>query len=207
MGREAMCSARSGGKTGEGKALLESDELIFRGEFRVRVPLQDITTVLSRNGALIVEWPGGKLSLSLGQEADKWARAITNPKTLMDKMGVKPGLEVVIVGRFETDFRTEIMNALGVKPKVKPVPGCDLVFYLMVHENDHAKFKELIPAIAPDGGIWAVYPRGRLAVTEETIRSAARSAGLVDVKIVRVSDTHGAVKLVIPKADRSPMKA
>ena len=52
-----------------------------------------------------------------------------------------------------------------------------------------------------------MYPRGRLAVTEDTIRSAARAAGLTDIKIVRVSDTHGAVKLVIPKADRAPRKA
>lgn len=203
MGREAMCVARSGGKSGEGKALLESDELIFRGEFRVRVPLRDVTTVSARNGSLTVEWSGGKLALALGKDAEKWAHAITNPKSLMDKMGVKPGLQVAIVGRFETSFRTEIMNALGVKPGVKPVPGCDLVFYLVSHENDPEKFKELIPAIAPDGGIWAVYPRGRKDVSEDTIRSAARGAGLVDIKIVRVSDTHGAVKLVIPKADRA----
>ena len=203
MGREALCVAKSGGKSGEGKALLESDELIFRGEFRVRVPLRDVTRVLSRNGSLTVEWPGGKLALALGKDADKWAQAITNPKSLMDKLGVKPGLEVAIVGRFETGFRTEVMNALGVKPGVKPVPGCDLVFYLLVHENDPARFKELIPAIEPDGGIWAVYPRGRKDLSEDTIRSAARGAGLVDIKIVRVSDTHGAVKLVIPKADRS----
>jgi hypothetical protein len=203
MGREATCVAKSGGKSGEGKALLESDELIFRGEFRMRVPLREITTVSSRNGSLTVKWPGGKLALILGKDADKWAHAITNPKGLMEKMGVKPGLQVAIVGRFETSFRTEIMNALGVKPGVKPVPGCDLVFYLVVHENDPEKFKELIPAIAPDGGIWAVYPRGRKDVSEDTIRSAARGAGLVDIKIVRVSDTHGAVKLVIPKADRA----
>jgi hypothetical protein len=62
-----------------------------------------------------------------------------------------------------------------------------------------------MPAIAPDGGIWAVYPRGRKDLSEDTIRSAARGMGRVDIKIVRVSDTHGAVKLVIPKADRKPV--
>lgn len=204
MGREATCVAKSGGQSGEGKALLESDTLIFRGEFRVKVSLSDITKVTARNGVLNVEWSAGKLALLLGKDADKWAEAITNPKSLMDKMGVKPGLEVAIVGRFETSFRTEIMDALGVKPGVKPVPGLDLVFYLLVHENDPEKFKELKAAIEPDGGIWAVYPRGRKDLSEDTIRSAARAVGLVDIKIVRVSNTHGAVKLVIPKADRKP---
>jgi hypothetical protein len=204
MGREAMCVAKNGGRSGEGKALLENDTLIFRGEFRLKVPLNEVTKVFARNGTLSVEWSGGKLGLVLGEEADKWAKAITNPKSLMDKMGVIPGLQVAIIGRFETSFRTEIMNALGVKPGVKPIPGCDLVFYLLSHENDPALLRDLIPAIEPDGAIWAVYPRGRKDLSEDTIRAAARGMGLVDVKIVRVSDTHGSIRLVIPKASRKP---
>ena len=202
MGREATCVAKSGGNSGEGKALLENDTLIFRGAFRVNVPLNEVTKVFARNGTLSIEWPGGKLGLMLGDQADKWARTITNPKSLMEKLGVKPGLEVAIVGRFETSFRTEIMNALGVKPGVKPIPGLDLVFFLIAHENDPAQLVDLIPAIEPDGAIWAVYPRGRTGISEDTIRSAARGAGLVDVKIVRVSDVYGAVRLVIRKAAR-----
>lgn len=206
MGRETVCHGRLGAQAGEGKALLETDEVIFRGEFRVKVPLNEITTVTSKAGALTLQWPGGKLTLSLGKDADKWAHAITNPKSVMEKMGVKPGLKVVIVGRFETSFRTEIMDTLGVKPGVRPVPGCDLVFYLLVHENDVHKFEELVPAIAPDGGIWAVYPRGRKDLTEDTVRAAARGAGLVDIKVVRVSEKHGALKLVIPRSARAPGK-
>ena len=202
MGREATCVAKSGGNSGEGKALLENDTLIFRGAFRVNVPLNEVTKVFARNGTLSIEWPGGKLGLMLGDQADKWARTITNPKSLMEKLGVKPGLEVAIVGRFETSFRTEIMNALGVKPGVKPIPGLDLVFFLIAHENDPAQLAGLIPAIEPDGAIWAVYPRGRTGISEDTIRSAARGAGLVEVKIVRVSDVYGAVRLVIRKAAR-----
>lgn len=202
MGREATCVAKSGGQSGEGKALLENDTLIFRGAFRVKVPLADVQKVLSRNGTLTVEWSGGKLGLVLGEDADKWAKAITNPKSLMDKMGVQPGLRVAMVGRFETSFKTEVMDALGEKPGVKPVPGCDLVFVLMSHEDDPAKLRDLIPAIEPDGAIWAVYPRGRKDLSEDTIRSAARGMGLVDVKIARVSDTHGSIRLVIPKTAR-----
>lgn len=203
MGKEANCVAKIGGRSGPGKALLESDTLLFRGEFRVKVPLNDVTKVLARNGTLTLDWPGGKLGLVLGDDAEKWAKAITNPKSLMDKLGVKPGLEVAIVGRFETSFRTEVMDALGVKPGVKPIPGRDLVFFLLTHENDPAQLKELKTAIEPDGAIWAVYPRGRKDLSEDTIRSAARGMGLVDVKIVRISDTHGSIKLMIPKAQRS----
>jgi hypothetical protein len=202
MGREAQCRAKHGGKAGEGKALLETDDLIFRGDFRVQVPLREITKVAAKSGALTVTWPQGTLTLALGLAAAKWAEAITNPRTLMDKLGVKPGLRTVIVGRFETAFRTEIMDTLGAKPGVRPVPGCDLVFLLVTHPGDEDKLADLVPAIAPAGAVWAIYPRGRKDVSEDTVRTAARRLGLVDIKVVRVSEKHGGLKLVIPRAAR-----
>jgi hypothetical protein len=203
MGREAICHAKFGRESGEGQVLLETDDLLFRGEFRVKVPLKDITAANVKDGVLTVEWPEGRLVLSLGRSADKWAQAITSPKTVVEKLGVKPGMKVVLVGRFETSFRTDVMNALGVKPGVKPVAGCDIVFVLMVHPNDTDKLEDLAPAIYPDGALWAVYPKGRRDLSEDTVRRAARESGLVDIKVVRVSEELGALKLVIPKAART----
>lgn len=201
-----MCQGRLGALNGKGKALLETDELIFRGDFRVRVPLKEIISVAAKGNFLTVEWPGGKLTLTLGERSAEWAEAITNPKTVMEKLGVEPGLKVVIVGRFETSFRTEIMDTLGEKPGVRPVRDCDLVFVLLNHADDLDKFEELVPAIEPDGGIWAVFARGRTDVTEDTVRTAARAAGLVDLKVVRISEKFRALKFVIPKAARKPAK-
>jgi hypothetical protein len=203
MGREAMCRARFGRESGEGKALLETDELVFRGDFRVKVPLREVSSVKAGDGRLVVEWPGGRLALELGRDAGKWAQAISSPKTVVEKLGVRPGLRVVIVGRFETSFRTDVMNALGEKPGVKPVAGTDLVFLLLVHEGDEEKLEDLVPAIQPDGAIWAVYTKGRKDLSEDTVRRVARGMGLVDTKVVRVSERLGALKLVIPKADRA----
>lgn len=202
MGREAICHAKFGRESGEGKALLETDDLVFRGEFRVKVPLKAVTAAKVKDGVLTVEWPDGRLALSLGRSAEKWAVAITSPKTVVEKLGVKPGMKVVIVGRFETAFRTDVMNALGEKPGVKPVAGCDMVFLLLVHPNDTDKFPDLAPAIFPDGALWAVYPRGRRDLSEDTVRKAARGFGLVDIKVVRVSEELGALKLVIPRDKR-----
>jgi len=202
MGREAVCLARYKRESGEGKALLETDELIFRGDFRVAVPLREVTAATVKDGVLTLEWPAGRLALSLGRSAEKWAEAIRSPKTVVEKLGVKPGLRVVLVGRFETSFRTDVMNALGEKPGVKPVPGSDLVFVLLVHEGDEDKLEDLVPAIFPDGAIWAVYPRGRRDLSEDTVRKAARALGLVDIKLVKVSEKHGALKLVVPRAAR-----
>ena len=206
MGREAICHARFGRESGEGKALLETDDLLFRGDFRVKVPLRDVTAARVKDGVLTVEWPEGRLALALGRSADQWAQAITSPKTVVEKLGVKPGMKVVIVGRFETSFRTDVMNALGEKPGVKPVAGCDLVFVLMVHPNDTEKLADLAPAVFPDGALWAVYPKGRRDLSEDTVRKAARETGLVDIKVVRVSETLGALKLVIPRTERAKPK-
>jgi len=203
MGREALCRAKFGGKASEGKALLETDDVIFRGDFRVKAPLRDITSVRAKDGALTLVWPEGTLTLALGKAAEAWAKAITNPKTVMEKLGVKPGLEVAVVGRFETSFRAEVMDALGVKPRVKPAPGCDLVLVLVAHPGDEEKIADLVPAIAPAGAIWAIYPKGRRDVSEDTVRAAAHAAGLVDTKVARVSDKLGALKVVIPKAARA----
>lgn len=206
MGREAICHARFGRESGKGKALLETDDLLFRGDFRVKVPLRDIVAAKVKDGVLTIEWPEGRLVLTLGRNADKWAQAITSPKTVVEKLGVEPGMKVVLVGRFETSFRTDVMNALGEKPGVKPVAGCDMLFVLMVHPNDTDKLADLAPAVFPDGALWAVYPKGRRDLSEDTVRRAARESGLVDIKVVRVSEDLGALKLVIPKAERAKPK-
>jgi hypothetical protein len=197
-----MCQARYKRESGEGKVLLETDELVFRGDFRVSVPLREVTAATVKDGVLTLEWPAGRLALALGRSAEKWAEAIRSPKTVIEKLGVKPGLRVILVGRFETSFRTDVMNALGEKPGVKPVPGTDLAFVLLIHEGDESKLEDLVPAIFPDGAIWAVYPRGRRDLSEDTVRRAARALGLVDIKVVKVSEKHGALKLVVPKASR-----
>jgi len=206
MGRELICTARMGRESGEGKAQLETDDVIFRGEFKARVPLAEITTVETRGGVLTLAWPGGKLALTLGDAAERWADAIRNPKSVLDKLGVKAGLRVALLGRFDTGFVADVKRGLGAAPLTRAAKGCALVFVALAKPGDEARLAKLAPAIAPDGGVWAVYPKGRRDLSEDTVRAAARSAGLVDVKVVRFSDTLSALKLVIPRADRKGSK-
>ena len=207
MGREAVCHARFGRDSGEGKALLETEEVIFRGEFRVKVPLRSLRNISVRAGVLTLAWPEGRLALTLGAAADKWAEAIRNPRSVLEKLGLKAGLRVVLSGRFAPGFAADLARVLGSRPLTRAVRGSDLVFASLARPADHTRLEKLIPAIAPDGGIWAVYPRGDRALSEDTIRAAARAAGLVDIKVVRFSDTHGALKLVLPREARGATRA
>ena len=60
--------------------------------------------------------------------------------------------------------------------------------------------------IEPDGAVWVVFRKGRRDFNENDVLRGGLAAGLVDVKVVRFSDTHTASKFVIRKAERSPAR-
>ena len=123
-------------------------------------------------------------------------------KSLVEKLGVKPGLKAAVLGGFDPGFHRDVARALGTKPLSRAVKGCDLVCVRLARAGDEARLARLVPAIAPAGAVWAVYVKGRRDLSEDTVRAAAIRAGLVDVKVVRFSDQLSALKLVIPRALR-----
>ena len=74
MGREAACTARFGGKSAAGKALLETKELVFRGDgLRLKIPFERIKSLEVAEGELIVKLPDGPAVFELGAQAAAWA--------------------------------------------------------------------------------------------------------------------------------------
>jgi hypothetical protein len=57
-------------------------------------------------------------------------------------------------------------------------------------------------SIKPNGAIWVVYPKGQKHIREIDVMAAGKSAGLTDNKVCRFSETHKALRLVIPLARR-----
>src|SRR5271169_1579386 len=104
MGRELLCTARSGGKTVSGKALLETSEIIFRGDFRLKVPFASLKSVVARDGELHLKWPEGSAVLELGEYAEKWAHKILHPKSTAEKLGIKPDLVISAIAMGNDDF-------------------------------------------------------------------------------------------------------
>jgi len=60
----------------------------------------------------------------------------------------------------------------------------------------------LVASLQPAGAIWTVYPKGQKHITQNDVMTAGKAAGLVDTKVVGFSDTHSALKWVIPVAKR-----
>jgi hypothetical protein len=196
MGREVRCLVCAGGDEAEAKALLETDEVIVRSPFRLKVPRSDITGTSIEGDRLTIEHAGGEpLVIELGaKEAAKWAHDIANPKTLADKLGVKPGQRVRLVGGADP----ELVGA-GVATENGEA---DLVFLGLDAAPDLALIGELRSQIAPDGAIWVIRPKGRDDLTEAMVLAAGRDAGMYDVKTARVSAALTGLKFVIPVAER-----
>ena len=52
----------------------------------------------------------------LGKAAEKWAAKIRNPTTRADKLGIKPGVTVRLVGEFDAGFVAETHAAVSAGP-------------------------------------------------------------------------------------------
>ena len=203
MGSEAVCSVSYAGQVSEGKALLETTEVLFRGDFRLKIPFAAITSVATDDGALRLGYEGDVAVFDLGRDADKWAEKIRNPRGLLDKLGVKPGMHIAVLGVTDADFLTQLTARTGAPVQGIDGGALDIIFYEADHLDALARLPELRTAIKPAGAVWIVSPKGKgIEVRDVDVMAAAREAGLVDNKVASFSATHTALRLVIPKAMR-----
>lgn len=201
MGAEAACRATFGSERGEGKALLETDALVFRGAFRLKIPLKDVRSVAANEGNLVVAWPGGTATFELGARAAAWAGKIAKPKTRVEKMGVKAGDRVSVIGVTEAAFARELETA-GADVSTRARKGSDAIFVQVDAREALARAVLLKDHVALAGGLWVVHPKGRADLKDVDVMAALRKAGLVDNKVVGFSDTHSALRFVVPRKDR-----
>lgn len=202
MGRELQCRAKIGGKWVEGKALLETTEIIFRGEPRFKIPLAQVTAVTARDGQLHLKWSDQSAVFELGEQAEKWAHAILHPKTPSEKLGIKPGISISAVQMPDDAIMKDARDGAASFSDDKPLRNSDVIFFGATTPSDFMKIKKLLPSLAANGALWIVYPKGRKEITEIAVLTAGRAAGLYDVKVVSYSATHTALKFVRPKDKR-----
>jgi hypothetical protein len=200
MGQELACTLRLGDRALAGKAYLQTDHLLFRGEERLKLMFKDLTGVSAVGGVLTVEYPGGPALFELGQAAGKWAEKILHPPSRADKLGLKPGASVRLIGPMEDDFVRELQErGLTI---VQGHSRADLVFLAAARKSDLTRVPKARDALQPNGALWILYPKGVPEIREIEVIDAGRAAGLKDVKVASFSPTHTALKFVIPVASR-----
>ncbi|MEC4592882.1 MULTISPECIES: hypothetical protein [Nitrospirillum] len=193
MGLEAVCHVTWQGGAGEVKALLESRELILRGEIRRTVPVAAITAVAVEGDDLVLATPDGPLILTLGADAaTHWARKLTTPPpTLAQKLGVSPAAPVLVIGTAD-----DSALAAALKGAVAATPAEARLALAVV--RDVADLERAVAAHAglpPGAALWIVHGKGPKTLFGETpVRAWMRAAGFMDTKICAVSDTLSATR-------------
>ena len=205
MGQHERCFASYRERVSEGRALLETDEIIFRGEFRLKIPLRAITDVRADDGELSIGFDGERATFVLGKQAERWKARILNPPSLLDKLGVKPDQTVSVLGVDDEPFAAQLRQRAGRLAEGTALLESDLIFLGAESMGNLDRLAALRDYLAPTGGVWVIFPRGLKGtgqIREADVLAAGPPAGLVDVKVARFSDTHTALKFVIPVGQR-----
>jgi len=193
LGKEATVQAQLADGPDEGRLQYEPPKLIFRGAARRVFDTAALAGVRAEAGELVLA-DGSRFALG-ETAAASWAEAIRNPKTRMQKIGVKPGMRAAVLGVDDTTLGAELAAA-GAQV-VAERRDLDLLFFAADTEADLARIGELVPALAERGALWVVSRKGKAATLRDVdVMRDAKAQGLVDNKVVAFSDTHTALRFV-----------
>jgi hypothetical protein len=129
-------------------------------------------------------------------------------KSVVQKLGIKPGFCIFVDGlpKAYADIVGELPDDVRIAKTAKA--PLDMVHVFAAEAKGlAAKLRSYRKAIAPDGMIWASWPKKASGVvtdvTETLVRETALANGLVDIKVCAVDDVWSGLKLVIPVKDRA----
>lgn len=137
----------------------------------------------------------------------KPASAGYSPRSLIDKLGMKPGSRSAVF-----DAPANYTDTLGPLP-----PGLELKRALrgefdFLHQfvsrraELEARLPKLKAALEKDGTLWISWPKKSSGVacdfTEDDVRSLALAVGLVDVKVCAIDAVWSGLKLMYRRKDR-----
>ena len=186
MGLEVETTCTHAGQTFKVKALLESTELILRGDLKRKLPLTSLTNVRTSNKALTFSANGESYALALPvDKAATWAKKITGPPpSLAKKLGISAEALAFVIGKTDD---AELDAAL--KGNTTPTPQQAALFIAVVRSEAAltAALKTYGKAQAP---LWLINVKGpKSALVENAIREKLRGAGFMDTKTCAVSVT------------------
>jgi hypothetical protein len=182
--------------------LLETSEILFRGDFRLKIAFATIKSAKAVDGELRLQTAEGLAVFHLGATAEKWRDKILHPKSRIEKLGVKPGAKVSLLGDFDAGFLAEIGQLTESVSKGKVAADSEWIFFAVDSKEDLDTVPKIAKSMKGVAALWIVYPKGQKHITENDVLAAGRKAGLKDVKVVGFSTTHTALKFVIPLSRR-----
>jgi hypothetical protein len=123
-------------------------------------------------------------------------------RLLIDKLGVKPGQRVAVLGVESAEFLKDLAARVPEYSRGKRISNADLIFFSAETLGDLTYLASLSRAIHKNGAIWVVYPKGQSHLREIDVINAGKAASLTDNKVCSFSPTHTALRFVVPIALR-----
>jgi hypothetical protein len=130
------------------------------------------------------------------------------PRSLLDKLGVRPGMRVVMAEGVDPAVAALVRGAgaeVESAAAAALAPGSPLAQAAFLQVGDRAVLAavpSLRGLLASDGMLWVLWPKGVHEVGQGDVQRAGLDAGLVDVKVASVSETLSGLKFVFRLRDR-----
>jgi hypothetical protein len=134
--------------------------------------------------------------------------AFYSKRSLVEKLGIKDGFAISIIGA-PKDYAVTLGKLPSVVKQSKKLKGpLDfLQFFCSRRSRLEANFPSLKEALSPSGMLWVSWPKVSSAVptdlTENVVREIGLRNGLVDVKVCAVDEIWSGLKFVFRLKDRS----
>lgn len=126
---------------------------------------------------------------------------------LINKLGVKPGMKVLLINQPDDYYSLLETNISDQLCKKKEIP--DLVHLFVKTSKEFETEMKKLKAVRKKNTsitIWVSWYKKSAKIptdiTEDVIRNYALKNGLVDVKVCAVSDVWSGLKLVVPLGKR-----
>jgi hypothetical protein len=108
-------------------------------------------------------------------------------------------MRVLVVGKQQAAAEPEFWPELRERATVVSRGTENDVVLFFADTADHLiQLSLLRERIVGTGAIWVIYPKGVKSIRETDVIAAGKDHRLVDNKIAGFSDTHSAMRLVIP---------
>jgi len=126
---------------------------------------------------------------------------------LPQKLGIKPGLTIVIINA-PTNYRRllgTIPEGVTFSDRLKPDSS-----FIHVFTRKRSELANRLPVlrarIADIGTVWVSWPKRSAGVptdvTEDVVRAVALPLGFVDVKVCAIDETWSGLKLMVRRENR-----
>lgn len=127
-------------------------------------------------------------------------------KNLIDKLGVKLGMEMVILNAPNGYDQTLGNLPDGVKISKSLQPSSWIQYFVTQRFKLESDFPKLKQILSKDGALWISWPKKSSGIVsdldENIVMKIGLENGLVDIKVIAVDETWSGLKFVYRLKDR-----